>query len=129
MKIKLLLFFIISLGATISAQTYNTSVLYMNGQKYSNANTISFDLDKGVLSHTNGLDNYPIKFNRKESEKDYFVYYFDANVTPANLLENSPINRYGVRHFRLILDSDKNFLGFIEIKGDSENYSIIKYYP
>ncbi|MFN3020143.1 hypothetical protein ACK1KB_04025 [Chryseobacterium sp. TY3] len=123
----LFLFFVI--GIKVTAQTYDTKILNIDGVRYQSENTIYFNLNEGILSHTNGLNNYPIKFNRKEQEKNYFVYYFDADLTSSNYLNNPSIKKYGVRHFRLILDSEKNFLGFIEVKGSSSKYSILKYYP
>lgn len=118
-----------AMAMCVTAQTFQTKILNIDGEKYSSTNTIWLDMKNGFVSHTNGLNNYPIKLNRKEAENNYFVYYFDANITPSAFLNNSELQMYGVRHFRLVVDQDNNFLGFIEVKGNANNYSILKYYP
>ncbi len=126
---KLLLMLVMIIATSVTAQTFQTKILYIDGEKYSSTNTIWLDMINGVISHTNGLNNYPIKLNRKVVEDDHFVYYFDANITPSTFLNNSELRTYGVRHFRLVVDKENNFLGFIEIKGNVDKYSILKYYP
>lgn len=131
---QILLLAFCSLISIVSAQnTRYESSYYIDGNNNTiySSNTIILNFDTKVISHTNGLSNYPLKVKDIEhDDKNRIIIKYEPNVTTENY-DNPIFKRYGFRGFQLYLDENRQFVGLVEIikYSNSNETQIIKYKP
>lgn len=131
---QILLLAFCSLISIVSAQNtrYDSSYyIDANNNTIYSSNTIILNFDTKVISHTNGLANYPLKVKDIEpDDKNRIIIKYEPNITTENY-DNFIFKRYGFRGFQLYLDENRQFVGLVEIitYSNSNETQIIKYKP